>query len=105
VQVLVEPLAGAGPVQVACVSPVYRPGRRTLRARDERQRRRFSQLIADGLADPRLRALMSMRVDFFSELRRDQPLYAVHRLISVPLLCEATFISSSYGPSLAPVRC
>ena len=52
----------------------------------EYQRRCFSELLAGGLQDPRLRAMMSMRADFFGELQRDPPLYAVHRLISVPPL-------------------
>jgi formylglycine-generating enzyme required for sulfatase activity len=53
---------------------------------EERQRRRFSQILAEGLGDPRLRALMSLRADFFGDLQKDEPLYAVHRLISVPPL-------------------
>ena len=35
------------------------------------------KLLAQGLGDPRLRALMSMRADFFGELQNDEPLYAV----------------------------
>jgi formylglycine-generating enzyme required for sulfatase activity len=56
---------------------------------EERQRRRFSQILAAGLGDPRLRATMSLRADFFGDLQKDEPLYAVHRLISVPPLREA----------------
>ena len=56
---------------------------------EERQRKRFSQILAEGLGDPRLRALMSLRADFFGDLQKDEPLYAVHRLISVPPLREA----------------
>lgn len=56
---------------------------------DERQRHCFSELIANALVDPRLRVLMSMRSDFFGELQRDEPLFAVHRLINVPPLREA----------------
>ena len=55
---------------------------------EERQRRCFSNIVAEGLVDPRLRALMSMRADFFGELQRDEPIYAAHRLISVPPLRE-----------------
>ena len=55
---------------------------------EERQRRCFSKLVAEGLADPRLRTLMSMRADFFGELQKDEPLHAVHRPISVPPLRE-----------------
>ena len=53
---------------------------------EEHERRCFSKIVADGLRDPRLRALMSMRSDFFGELQKDEPLYAAHRLISVPPL-------------------
>jgi formylglycine-generating enzyme required for sulfatase activity len=56
---------------------------------DEKQRERFSQLIAQGVADPCLHALMSMRADFLGELQKDEPLYNVHRKIDVPPLREA----------------
>jgi len=56
---------------------------------EERQRRRFSEILAQGLADPHLRAMMSMRADFFGELQKDEPLYAVQQLVSVPPLREA----------------
>jgi hypothetical protein len=53
---------------------------------EERQRRHFSELLSRGLRDPRLRALMSLRADFFGELQKDESLYAVHRQINVPPL-------------------
>ena len=53
------------------------------------QRRRFSEIIATGLADPRLRALMSLRADFFGQLQKDEPLYGAHRQINLPPLREA----------------
>jgi formylglycine-generating enzyme required for sulfatase activity len=53
------------------------------------QRRRFSEIVATGLADPRLRALMSLRADFFGQLQKDEPLYGAHRQINVPPLREA----------------
>jgi formylglycine-generating enzyme required for sulfatase activity len=56
---------------------------------EERQRRRFSEVIADGVADPRLYMLMSMRADFLGELQKDEPLFKVHRQINVPPLREA----------------
>jgi TIR domain len=59
-----------------------------LRAK-ERQRRRFSEVIAQGLADPRLYILMSMRTEFLAELQKDEPLYKAHRKIDVPPLREA----------------
>jgi len=58
------------------------------RAQD-RERRRFSELLAQGVGDPRLRMLMSLRADFFGELQKDEPLYGVHRQINVPPLREA----------------
>jgi formylglycine-generating enzyme required for sulfatase activity len=56
---------------------------------EERQRRRFSEVIAQGVADPRLYTLMSMRSDFLGELQKDEPLYRVHLQINVPPLREA----------------
>jgi formylglycine-generating enzyme required for sulfatase activity len=53
------------------------------------QRRRFSELVAEALADPRLRGLMSLRADFFGELLNDAPLQDVSRKIEVPPLREA----------------
>ena len=53
------------------------------------QRRRFSEIVATGLADPRLRALMSLRADFFGQLQKDEPLYGAHRQINLPPLREA----------------
>jgi hypothetical protein len=54
---------------------------------EERQRRRFSEIVARDLSDPRLRALMSMRADFFGELQKDAALYGVHQPIACPR-CE-----------------
>ena len=54
----------------------------------ERERRRFSEILAQGLPDPRLRVMMSMRADFFGELQKDEALYAVHRIVNVPPLRE-----------------
>jgi len=56
---------------------------------EERQRHRFSEVIAQGVADLRLYMLMSMRTDFLGELQKDEPLYKVHRQINVPPLREA----------------
>jgi WD40 repeat protein len=60
-----------------------------LYVRGEHQRRRFSELLAQAIADPRLVALMSMRSDFLGHLQNDEPLFAVHRKIDVPPLREA----------------
>jgi len=56
---------------------------------EERQRRRFSEVIAHGVADPRLYMLMSMRTDFLGELQKDEMLFKVHCKIDVPPLREA----------------
>jgi formylglycine-generating enzyme required for sulfatase activity len=56
---------------------------------EEHQRRRFSEVIAQGVADPRLYMLMSMRSDFLGELQKDEPLFKVHRKVDVPPLREA----------------
>jgi formylglycine-generating enzyme required for sulfatase activity len=56
---------------------------------EERQRRRFSEILAQGLPDPRLRALISLRADFLGELQSDEFLYDVHQKIDVPPLREA----------------
>ena len=56
---------------------------------EERQRHRFSEVLARGVADPRLYVLMSMRSDFLGELQKDEPLFKVHRKIDVPPLREA----------------
>jgi formylglycine-generating enzyme required for sulfatase activity len=54
----------------------------------ESERRRFSEVLAQALPDPRLRVMMSMRADFFGELQKDEALYSVHRLVNVPPLRE-----------------
>jgi hypothetical protein len=56
---------------------------------NERQSRRFSEVITQGVADPRLYTLMSMRSDCFGELQKDEPLYKAHLQINVPPLREA----------------
>ena len=55
---------------------------------EPRQRRRFSEILAEGLGDPRLRAMMSLRADFFGELLNDEPLQEVSQKIEVPPLRE-----------------
>jgi formylglycine-generating enzyme required for sulfatase activity len=56
---------------------------------EERQRRCFSEILAYGLADPRVRAFMSMRSDFLGALQADEPLFDAHRQINVPPLRES----------------
>jgi formylglycine-generating enzyme required for sulfatase activity len=56
---------------------------------EERQRRRFSELLLTALADPRLRPMMSMRSDFLGELQKDEALFRARQQIDVPPLREA----------------
>jgi formylglycine-generating enzyme required for sulfatase activity len=55
---------------------------------EERQRRRFSKLLAQALPDPRIRAIMSMRSDFLGHLQNDEPLFKARQQIDVPPLRE-----------------
>ncbi len=55
---------------------------------EEREGRRFSELLAEALPDPRLRAMMSMRADFYGSLQRDKPLFRARVQIDVPPLGE-----------------
>jgi len=66
---------------------------------EKQQRRRFSEIIAAGLADPRLRALISLRADFFGELQKDDSLYAAHRQINVAPLREAALYGIVGNPA------
>jgi formylglycine-generating enzyme required for sulfatase activity len=55
---------------------------------EEQQRRRFSELLAQAVADPRLRVMMSMRSDFLGHLQNDKPLFKVRQQIDVLPLAE-----------------
>jgi len=55
---------------------------------EERQRRRFSELLAQALPDPHLHIMMSMRSDFLGHLQNDKPLFKVRQHIDVPPLGE-----------------
>jgi formylglycine-generating enzyme required for sulfatase activity len=55
---------------------------------EEGQRRRFSDLIARALPDPRLRIMMSLRSDFLGYLQNDEPLFRAREHIDVPPLRE-----------------
>ena len=55
---------------------------------EERRRRRFSELIAQALPDPRLRTMMSLRSDFLGHLQNDTPLFKARQHIDVPPLGE-----------------
>lgn len=54
-----------------------------------RQSRRFSEVLAAGMGDPRFHALMTLRADFFGNLQTDEPLFEVHRVVNIPPLREA----------------
>jgi hypothetical protein len=56
---------------------------------EERERRRYSEILARDLGDPRLHALMSLRADFSGALQNDEPLFDVYHRIEVPPLREA----------------
>ncbi len=55
---------------------------------EERQRQRFSELLAQALPDPRFRAIMSLRSDFLGHLQNDEPLFRARQQIDVPPLRE-----------------
>ena len=52
------------------------------------ERRRFSEVLAEALANPRLRAMMSMRSDYYGSLQGDKPLFKARLQIDVPPLGE-----------------
>jgi hypothetical protein len=56
-------------------------------------------VLAQGLGDPRLYALMSMRADFFGELHKDISLYKAHRQINVPPLGEPELLEVVTQPA------
>jgi hypothetical protein len=55
---------------------------------EQSEGRRFSELLAHALSDPRLRAMMSLRSDFLGHLQNDEPLFKARHLIEVPPLGE-----------------
>jgi hypothetical protein len=55
---------------------------------EERQRQRFSELLAQALPDARLRTMMRLRADFLGHLQADKPLFKARQLIEVPPLDE-----------------
>jgi DNA-binding beta-propeller fold protein YncE len=48
--------------------------------------RRFTEVLTEGLRDPRLRAFGSMRADYFDRLQADEPLFTCHEHVNVPPL-------------------
>ena len=65
----------------------------------ERERRCFSEILAGGLGEPRLRGMMTMRSDFFGELQKDQPLDEVSRKIEVKPLREPQLLEVVKRPA------
>jgi hypothetical protein len=65
----------------------------------EQQRRRFSELLAAGASDARMRILMTLRSDFFGELQADESLFAVHRPIHIPPLREHELVEVVSRPA------
>jgi formylglycine-generating enzyme required for sulfatase activity len=55
---------------------------------EQGQRDRFSELLVEALADPRLRVMMSMRADFLGALQNDKALFRARHQIDVPPLGE-----------------
>jgi hypothetical protein len=46
--------------------------------------KRFSEVLAEGLGDSRLRAFGSLRADYFDRLQADEPLFKRHEHVNVP---------------------
>jgi WD40 repeat protein len=81
---------------------------------DDEQRHRFSEILAQGLEDSRLRAFMSLRADFYGALQSDAPVYALREPVDVPplpegRLCEvierpAQLLDAVFEPSDLPTK-
>jgi hypothetical protein len=65
----------------------------------ETERCRFSEILALGIGEGRLRAMMSLRADFFGELQKDEPLHDVSQRIEVPPVREAQLREVVSGPA------
>jgi hypothetical protein len=63
--------------------------------------RRFSEVLAEGLGDSRLRAFGSMRSDYFGRLQADEPLFKCHEHINVPPLDRAQLHEVVTAPARA----
>jgi hypothetical protein len=61
--------------------------------------RRFSEVLAEGLRDPRLRAFASLRADYFDRLQADEPLFRCHELVNVLPLDRAHLHEVVTGPA------
>jgi WD40 repeat protein len=69
-------------------------------AASPRDAARFSEVLAQGLADPRLLVLASLRADYFDRLQADA-LFCVYEHVNVPPLTEAQLEEVVTGPARA----
>src|SRR5262245_33497725 len=63
--------------------------------------KRFSEVLAEGLGDNRLRAFGSLRADYFDRLQVDEPLFKCHEHIDVPPLDRAQLHEVVTAPASA----
>jgi WD domain, G-beta repeat len=66
-----------------------------------RDAKRFSEVLTEGLDDPRLCAFASMRSDYFGRLQADEPLFKCHEHINVPPLDRAQLHEVVTAPARA----
>jgi formylglycine-generating enzyme required for sulfatase activity len=76
---------------------------------EDSERRRFSEVVAAALREPRLFVMMSMRSDFLGQLQSDEPLFSLRQHIDVPPLrekelhevvaCPARLLGARFEPS------
>jgi TPR repeat protein len=62
---------------------------------------RFSEVLAEGLGDARLRAFASMRSDYFGRLQGDEPLFKCYEHVDVPPLDSAQLHEVVTAPARA----
>ena len=67
----------------------------------QRDAKRFSEVLTEGLGDPRLRVFGSMRADYFDRLQADEPLFKCHEHINVPPLDRAQLNEVVTAPARA----
>ena len=67
----------------------------------QRDARRFSEVLAEGLGDSRLRAFASLRADYFDRLQADEPLFKCHEHVNVPPLDRAQLHEVVTAPARA----
>jgi WD domain, G-beta repeat len=63
--------------------------------------KRFSEVLAQGLGDSRLRTFASLRADYFDRLQADEPLFKCHEHINVPPLDRAQLYEVVTAPACA----